>query len=151
MRNYFGSLNIYLRGLEYSCGALVILALFGLLGFLAWPALSGSEPISVILIPTVLGVVPGLFLYILLRRGAWTVWKDLFSAPTAFVGRVSQKSRETKGFGGYARTEHRIVVEGRKFDVSGAVYDWLSEGDEITVSCWPNSTTLSRVDRASIH
>ena len=147
MRNRLGSLKMYTR----LCGV----GLFGLL-FLGmtvlliwWVITAYGWEIWLWAVPLITGasgwVTFSIFLW---ARG---YGKDIREGCTKLVGSVSRKWEEEKiertPYGGGVSTEYSIDIKGVSFQVSKKIYDWLMEGDEVCVSYWPHTKTVSRIDK----
>ena len=73
--------------------------------------------------------------------------KDIRVGQTKMVGRVRRKWVSHGSDGGFSWSAHHIGVNGLSFKVSQGIHDWVSEGEEVCVNYWPNTKTVSRVDK----
>ena len=76
---------------------------------------------------------------------------DIRVGQTKLVGSVSRKwdkkQRYSSPYGGGVTTKYNIDIKGMSFQVSKKIYDWLMKGDEVCVSYWPHTKTVSSIDR----
>jgi hypothetical protein len=68
--------------------------------------------------------------------------KDIRAGKTVMTGTVTDKYADQTPSRNY-----KITIEGVSFEVSRSIYDWLSTGDEVHISYWPNTKKLYRVDK----
>ena len=158
MRNGLGVLNIWINALGWALATLVIL--FWGVRFII---IAGS-PV------TILGLLGGLLSLgglAILWFFATTAWLDLLSKRIAMAGRVYRKwtvttpsySSQVISSSALARPGYRtvpstistyhIAILEQELEVSERIYNWLSEGDDVVVTCWPRSKVVSRVDKES--
>ena len=73
-------------------------------------------------------------------RKVYSAWSDVASRPISLKGPVIDKRSMKEG-------DYHITVEMVEFKVSGIIYEWLSTGNEVTISYWPHTKTVSRIDK----
>ena len=156
MRNGFGALNIWINAIGWSIATLALL--FWGVGLL----LIAGSPVSI------LGLIGGLLALgglALLWFFAATAWLDLLDNRIKLTGRIYKKwtvttpsySSQIIASSALARPGYRtaastisiyhITVMDQELEVSERIHNWLSEGDNVTVSYWPRSKVVSRVDK----
>ena len=79
----------------------------------------------------------------------WVVWRDVFSASSQLVAAVTKVGTyEASSTFGRSDTHCVITVAEQEFEVRKKIYAWLVEGEEVVVSYWPHTKTVSRMDKA---
>ena len=147
MRDRLGSLKMYIR----LCGlGLFVLLFLGMTALLIWWVITAyGWEIWLWAVPLIIVASGWVTFSLLLWAGDYV--KDIRVGCTKLVGSVSRKWDETQSYsspeGGGVTTEYNIDIKGMAFQVSKKIYDWLLEGDEVCVSYWPHTKTVSRIDR----
>ena len=66
---------------------------------------------------------------------------------TKMIGTVNDKHTDHEYAQGAGWLTYHITVEGVFFQVSEGIYNWLSIDDEVSISYWPYTRRLIRVDK----
>tara|TARA_Y100000034_G_C6628101_1_gene274064 strand:+ start:145 stop:525 length:381 start_codon:yes stop_codon:yes gene_type:complete len=105
---------------------------------ISWEALG-------LLLPVGVGL---LIILVAMHLGADSALHLLGKPPNTVEGAVAKKTQGTLDHDVGSETIRSISVNGRAFEVSEAIFEWVSEGDEVVVSFWPRSKKVTRVDEA---
>lgn len=141
MRNKFGFLNIYLElwlVLLFAVGTIIFIV------FLIWMLVTTHQwLILLVLVPMALGA------WFLPRRLSGRIKdyvEDIMAGQTKLFGNVSNIWAGQTSESDQKSYNYYVEVNGIAFMISKQISGWLSEGDEVCVSYWPNTKTVSRVD-----
>ena len=142
MRNKLGSFYPYLALIGKLClsclfaGLLVVIVIYAIPK--RWTTWAWAIPLA-----AVCGYLAFMGLYSVLSN-----IKDIIGGRTIMTGTVNDKyTDQTPLPYGAASLNYKITVEGVPFEVSKKIYDWLSIGDEVHISYWPNTKKLYRTDK----
>lgn len=155
MRNSFGFLNIHTGLLRSGFLAFFWLAMAVVI---IWQVIINTteSKVWVWAIPLAVVILGGItFLVFLLVRDHI---KDIRMGQTKAVGRVRRKWDKKEGgssYGpgttySYVTITYYIAVNGETFEVSKKVYDWLRPDEEVCITYWPHTNTVSRVDKIAM-
>lgn len=146
MRNGLGALNIYLGLIG------ITFVLFFCIGFtivVIWKIMIPEGRIT--WGPSLMAVV-GVGIASVCAWGILRAVKDIRGGQTSLVGFVDERKiiNHHSYQGGTSRTR-RISVEGVSFNISKRIYNWVSQGDEIFVTYWLRTRTVSKVSKTGKH